>query len=225
MKTVTAILLGILAADFLTAAGHWFEDSYLPWTDQRGMIGEISRANELHHVYPYAITASSWWENCVVPIQLSLFVGAFVWLMFPGWARNNSAFFVTMLATASVSNLIHRFSHERDCRRPGVVTMLQRAGILCSRQQHSVHHKIPREKYSVILGFTNAVYDGIGIWKLFEKVLGAFGVRASHKLGVDSYVRDSLYEDAVSKECPPRMTPERAEEYKRQLDEDRRETP
>lgn len=211
---------GVLAADFLTAAVHWFEDTYLPYTNAPGILGEIARDNEMHHFIPYSITTGTYWDNVKVSVFLLAVVAAPLALCAPGWVYKNRVFLGFMLAAMAASNLIHRFEHERDCTRPPAITFLQRAGVLCSREQHASHHASSNINYGILLGFTNPVYDGIGIWRVLEGALAAVGVPVKdRKKGVEEY--KGLYDPwlrANSKAaCPKIVSDARLKVYARVL--------
>lgn len=213
------LVAGVLAGDFLTAAVHWAEDCYLPWTDEPGLLGEIARANELHHFVPYGITAGTYLDNVKVSFGLLGAVFAVLLLVAPAWSRAHWVFLATLAVVMGVANLLHRFQHERDCTRPAIVTALQRLGILVSRDQHSRHHREPRGNYGVVLGFTNAVYDGLGVWTGLETLAGACGLRTARKPGVDAYAAlgDDWLRANATRECPRKLSARRLARYEARL--------
>lgn len=214
-------LAGVLAADFLTAAAHWFEDTYLPHTEAPGLLGDIARDNDMHHFIPYSITAGSWWNNVKVSVQLLAGIGILLLALAPRWAWRRRVFLGTTAAAMALANLVHRFQHERDCTRPVAVTLLQRLGVLCSREQHSVHHRESHLKYGVLLGFTNAVYD-LGVWRALEFMLATLGMQPSaRKRGAEAYaaLHDDWLRDNLARECPKPLTERRLRRYYARLAE------
>lgn len=216
---IAQIAGGVLAADFATAVFHWFEDTYLPYTTSRGLWARIARDNELHHAVPFAITSGSRWDNVrdsTLAVALLILV---VFVVRPAWILDRPWFWGAFASVAATSNLLHRFQHERDCTRPRLVTWLQNLGVLCSRSQHSAHHAEPEKKYAVVLGWTNAVYDALGVWVFLETVLKLVGMRPAKKASADSYadVRDSWLDRNLSRECPDRIPRNRLDAYRRKL--------
>lgn len=214
------VVAGLLVADFLTATAHWFEDTYLPYSEAPTLLGQISRDNEMHHFLPMTITTGSWWSTMKVSVLLLAVIGIALGAAAPRWAWTHRAFLGTAAAAMAVTNLVHRFQHERDCRRPAVVTTLQRVGLLVSREQHSVHHAVPDQKYGVLLGFTNWVYDSLGVWRALEALLAVAGMEpAARKPSVEAY--KWLYDDDLRRlgrsECPDRLTPEQVRRYQHAL--------
>lgn len=214
------VLAGVLVADFVTAAAHWFEDTYLPFTDAPGMLGDIARDNDMHHYIPYSITAGSWWSNCKVSVQLLVGVALALAVVAPRWMAANRVFLVSCALAMGVTNLVHRFQHERDCRRPRVISALMAAGLLVSREQHRVHHEQADVTYGVLLGFTNPIYDGLGVWRGLEALLGALGVRRPpRKQGVDAYaaLHDPWLRRNMKRDCPAPLSQKRMAAYTRRL--------
>lgn len=216
MHPLVSVAAGVLAADFVTALGHWFEDTYLSYTTAPGLLGNIARDNELHHYVPYTITAVAWWDNVRTTVGLLAAAAVPLLLLAPAWARDHGVFLVAFAVAAALAPLVHRFQHERDCRRPALVTALMRAGLLCSRDQHRVHHQRPDGGYCVLLAPTNHVYDGLGVWRGLEALVALLtGARPQHKRGAGAY--DPLHDDwmrrAQAAECPERMTRQRRGEY------------
>jgi len=214
------VLAGVLVADFVTAAAHWIEDTYLPHSDAPGLLGEISRDNDIHHFIPYSVTVGSWWDTCRVTVQLLAGVAVVVLAVAPRWASRHRVFLGSFAAAAVAATMSHRFQHERDCTRPAPVTWLQRLGVLCSREQHAVHHRETTCRYSVLLSFTNFLYDAVGIWRFFEWVLSLVGLRPSaRKPGVQDYA--ALHDDwlvrNMARDCPEPLTRKRLDMYYRRL--------
>lgn len=212
-------MLGLLLADFLTAAFHWYEDTYLPYTSEPGFWPSVARDNEMHHAVPFAITTYSWWDNVRSSFAALAVVAGVALVLFPTWVRKYWVLCATTGVAAASMNLLHRFQHERDCSRPGVITALQRAGVLCSRDQHAEHHRHPTCKYSVMLGFTNTVYDGLGVWPAMERVLGAVGMRPTRKLSAAEYaeIQDAWLAANVRKPCPDHIPLHKVGEYRDRL--------
>lgn len=214
------IVAGVLVADFLTAAVHWAEDTYLPHSEAPGMLGDIARENDMHHFIPFSITVGSYWDNCRVSFKLLAMAGAALLAIAPRWAAKHRVFLITLALAMGVTNLAHRFQHERDCRRPTWITALQRMGVLCSREQHSVHHEQADVRYGVLLGFTNWVYDTFKVWRILEAVLSVFGLkRHARKQGVGAY--KALYGPWLTRnmalDCPKGLSRQRLDRYYERL--------
>jgi ubiquitin-conjugating enzyme E2 variant len=212
------IVLGVLFADFVIAVFHWYEDRYLSWTDKSGILGQIARENEMHHHIPFSITTYTLWENARIPTFIALLFGALVFAAAPAWSRSHVPFLATAVAIGSVGNVIHRYTHERECNRPHVITLLQRIGIIISPEQHAAHHRQPDQKYGSILSFTNVVYDSLGVWRALETVMPT-EPRAQVSV-LDHVARyDQKMKDNVAKPCPDTISRADLAKYTQKLDE------
>ena len=219
--TLVRVVFGLLLADFLTAATHWAEDTYLPHTRAPGLLGTIARDNDMHHFIPFSITAGSWWDNVKVSAGLLAVVAVGMAVLAPRWTIRHRVVLGTTAAAMAVTNLLHRFQHERECARPRLITALQRAGVLESSDMHAVHHRRSDVRYSVLLGFTNAVYDTLGVWRGLEAALRVAGLKPSkRKPGYGAY--EALYDDwlrrNMARRCPRHLTPAQLDVYHARLE-------
>jgi len=207
MHPALQILTGALVADFAAAFFHFWEDTYLPYTTQDGIIPEIARDNELHHALPYSMTTPPAVTNVQVTVPLSLTLASLIALTMPEFATRYWIMLLSMVIFGSLSNVFHRWQHERKCTRPRVVTALQEAGILVGRVQHKEHHDNPSKRYGVILGFTNYIYDGLGIWDILRFIIP---FPQHPKPGVHEYrhlVPQHVHRE-LEKECPRKLRPD-----------------
>lgn len=206
MHPVAQILAGALVADFAAAFFHFWEDTYLPYTKKHGVFPAIARDNELHHALPYSMTTQPVTSNLKVTTPLSLIIAGLIVLLAPAFAARYSVFLVSMVVVGAMANVFHRWQHERECHRPKLVTLLQETGVLVGREQHKEHHDYPSRRYGVILGFTNYIYDGLGVWDFIRAVVP---LRQYPKPGVKEYahfVPQSIHQE-LQKECPRKLTP------------------
>jgi len=194
------VAAGILLGDFAVAVGHWFEDNYM---EDDGVPQSIGHENVVHHAAPFLMTSSTYAKNVTLTTQIAIGVVLIIRLLVPAaFARYPWAILTTAFVGA-MSNLMHRWIHERPCTRPIIVQVLQRAGVLVSSQEHAGHHRDPSVSYGVVLGFTNPVYDLV--FRALESVFAAFGVSPRRKLPLADYQR--MYGlPPVRGECPPTPT-------------------
>jgi len=210
MHPVQQIALGILVADFAAAFFHFFEDNYLPYTDAPGTLGEIARDNELHHALPYSMTTPPITTNVRVSVVIALLVAAGLVILAPGFAATHKTMLAAMVIAGTLSNLVHRWQHERDCTRPKVITALQNAGVLVGRSQHKEHHQDPERRYGVLLGFTNYIYDGLHIWDILRWLIP---FELFPKPGVDAYrgVVPRHIQEELEETCPRKLEEDEVE--------------
>lgn len=165
------IVLCIVAADFLTGLGHWFEDTYgLPtWP----IIGkEVIEPNIEHHEHPGWIGTMSTLisRNYQTVVPAAFVAVAAVWYL------GDWGFYLALVAVlASLGNEVHAWCHRGNNSR--VILFLQNIGLAQSPRQHAKHHRPPYDKYYCTLtNFTNEVLEAIHFWRGLEFVIAKCGV-------------------------------------------------
>ena len=205
MQPGVQVLVGLCCADFLTAFFHFFEDTYMPYTDKQTILGSVARDNEMHHYVPYSITSSTWRELVKIPLLLSMMVVCAVYIIAPRWSSHHTLLLATAFCVGTLSNVLHKYQHERDCTRPGWITSLMSMGLLVSRDEHKDHHREPTTRYGIITSVGNRVYDGLGIWNVFERIIP---LKRYPKPGIDAYSDDipKSVKTLTEEECPRHLT-------------------
>jgi plasmanylethanolamine desaturase len=168
------VLFAWLLADFISGIIHWSEDRYLNTPSRFKFLDGIRTDNDLHHLKPYAMLKFKVFQNIntsVViawPLALILyFIGAptFIWLA---------------LCFVSFGNLVHRWAHTIPDRQDPLVRLLQRIGLLCSFEQHALHHfsttgVVKKEessmRFCVMTCWLNVLLDKINFFKALEKII------------------------------------------------------
>lgn len=203
------VLAGVVVGDIIAAAVHWFEDTYLP-SNTQGVLGSIARDNELHHFLPFAITTGSWLSNVSVTMPATAVFVALLWVS----GVRDPRFLVPLAVTLGISNLVHRWIHERPCTRPRAVMILQDLGILVSSETHARHHDVGHGDYGIMLN-ANGAYNAI--WPVLETLIGP---PTDRKLGVKAYdeFRDAWLIHNMKSACPGKIPEERLVRYKQMLD-------
>ena len=118
-----------------------------------------------------------------------------------------------------MANIIHRFSHMRDCENNVIVIMLQKIGFLCSHDHHSLHHKLSDIRYCVISEYSNYFLDYINFWRKIEYIIYLFtNVKPSRKQPYNSYysIHNYMHENAKL-ECPDKPNLKDIDELKEKL--------
>ena len=186
---IAQIVGALVIADLFGAVGHWAEDNYLPYSTETPILKSIARGNELHHFAPHTITHESYFDTCKVMIVLTIIYILFCRFILQIKVSNAPAFYMTSALIGPIINLIHRWQHEKDERRPRLVSLLQRMRILVPPDVHRRHHKddLSYRDYGLILNPMNALYN-MGLWSTLEHLVRAStGVEPCPKRGVDAY--------------------------------------
>lgn len=221
MHPILQIIIGFFITDFLVGFFHWFEDTYLPYCTNIPILSDIAKDNELHHYFPRSMIAYSYWDNIVITTPLAILIVGSVYMFNKRLVTNYPWLVGTFLIFAILSNIIHRFSHMRDCENHIIVRSLQRIGIFASHKHHSTHHKDSNTKYCVISEYTNMLLDTIGFWKGLEySIYLSTGIVPNKKLAYESYKEIHNHMHANAKlECPDTPTLEDVKILKMKLKE------
>lgn len=192
------VVIALIVADISTAMFHWLEDAYFTYNINTPIISSIAKDNDMHHYRPRSITYFTWRENMQNNTIGSIFVGvitfAIVHLL---QLKQRPVRLALMVAMCSITNLIHRFSHEKDCERNAFITFLQKI-IFVDRETHKMHHSSEHhKKFGVFLKGANSIYDNLFVWRGLEALIYTlYGVRPDHKsFYVPDYDNDVILTD------------------------------
>ena len=200
---ILQIFLGFIFADIISGGFHWFEDTYLDYCIDLPIISSIAQDNELHHYFPRSIIAYSYIDQILVTLPLTLIILFLLYLLdnpifkFP-------YFIISLAFFSTISNIIHRFAHMRECENNYIINILQKTGILCSHKHHSLHHILINEKYCVMSEYNNYILDSIYFWRILEYIIYLFlNIKPNRKKSYDDYFKIQNYMHENDKlECP-----------------------
>ena len=205
MNFFTQILIGFLIADFIAGIFHWFEDSYLDFNTEIPILSNIGKDNALHHYFPREIVFYSNFENMQVTLPLALIVFALLYLLIPlKTLLRHKVLLITFFCFSVSANIIHKYSHMRECELPFIINILQKTFVLQPHSYHSKHHKDPGSKYCVISPFLNIFLDYLLFWRVIENIIYSItGVKPKH-IRYDYYesIKTSLHKEAETVPCP-----------------------
>ncbi len=194
------IFFGFLLADFVTGFFHWFEDTYLDYCINIPFLDNIAKDNELHHYYPRSILAYSIFEN----LFFSLIITISVLLILLFFNIKITWFIGSFLFFSTLANVIHKFTHYRECETPVWFQNIQKTGLICSNEHHRKHHSLVNEKYGVITEYNNYIIDKIkfyrGVEWLIYKITGILPNRKPSPNEYNEIITNLHYE--AKKDCP-----------------------
>ncbi len=168
---VGALVLGYLAADFVSGFVHWAGDTW--GSTEMPLLGKaFIRPFREHHVDEKAITRHDFVEtngnNCLVSIPVAIIA-----VLLP---HTSAPWLFTSLALGSMifwvmaTNQFHKWSHL-DAPGP-VVGLLQRLHLILPPDHHRVHHTAPFNKYYFItVGWLNKPLQVIQFFPLAERLI------------------------------------------------------
>ncbi|HET9451906.1 MAG TPA: fatty acid desaturase family protein [Aggregicoccus sp.] len=166
-----ALVLGYLAADFVSGFVHWAGDTW--GSTEMPLLGKaFIRPFREHHVDEKAITRHDFVEtngnNCLVSIPVAIIAvllphSSAPWLF-------ASVSLGSMIFWVMATNQFHKWSHV-DAPGP-VVGLLQRLHLILPPDHHQVHHTAPFNKYYCItVGWLNKPLQVIQFFPLAERLV------------------------------------------------------
>jgi len=170
---LSALMLGFVAADFLSGFVHWMADTW--GTPDCPVIGKaLIRPFREHHVDQKEITRHDFVEtngnNCFISIVPAV-CAALVPLTDPANVFTATAIFSVTLWVL-LTNQFHKWSHLDD--PPRSVDWLQRMGLILPRDHHAVHHSAPYTKYYCItVGWLNEPLHRLRFFQALEWLVTA----------------------------------------------------
>ncbi|HEX8441417.1 plasmanylethanolamine desaturase [Archangium sp.] len=168
---LSAVLLGYLAADFVSGLVHWMGDTW--GSTEMPVLGKaFIRPFREHHVDEKAITRHDFVEtngnNCLVSIPVALLAVALPHSS-PGWVFV-STFLGAMIFWVMATNQFHKWSHVDS--PPALIGFLQRTHLILPPDHHRVHHTAPYNKYYCItVGWMNKPLLMIAFFPTMERLI------------------------------------------------------
>jgi hypothetical protein len=167
---LAALMMGFLAADFVSGFVHWTADTW--GTAEWPIIGKaLIRPFREHHVDQKEITRHDFVEtngnNCFISIPAALLAVSLpdgtVWFFL-------AAMTFAMCLAIFGTNQFHKWAHMDD--PPGYVRWLQQANLVLPPDHHAVHHTAPYAKYYCItVGWLNEALFRVRFFQTLEKII------------------------------------------------------
>ena len=188
---ILGIIIGYLAADFLSGLVHWFADRY--GSPQTPIVGPtfITPFRE-HHADPKDITRVDFimtnGHNSMITIP--------VLLMFNLLPIEGGSWWAILIFTSGLSlslwgfatNQFHKWAHLDNPSR--LARVLQKVGISLHESEHNKHHAYPNDSnYCITSGVLNGLLDKIQFWIFMEKMmLKVFNASPFHDDDMESHI-------------------------------------
>ena len=203
-SVIFQIICGFVFADLGGGVFHWFEDTYLDYCNNLPILGQIAKDNEMHHYFPRSILSYSYYENVSSSIPIVVAGFLLILLIDRSTFAKYPYFWTSFFLFSLFANLLHRFSHSRECENNSVILSLQKTGLLCSHEHHKMHHDKIKEKYCVISQCNNYWLDAFGFWRILEWIIYSItGVLPNRKPSYkDYYAIHTELHDNAKLECP-----------------------
>jgi len=169
----TALVLGVLFADFVSGVFHFVFDTF--GSEETPLFGpNVIRPFREHHVDPRAMTRHDFIEtngnNCLVTILPAVAVYALVDPKAGLWSLLFASFWVSGNVLVLMTNQFHKWAHLED--PPRWVEVLQATKLVLSPERHDVHHTPPFDRYYCITnGWLNPFLDWIQFFPRLESLI------------------------------------------------------
>ncbi|WP_224244023.1 plasmanylethanolamine desaturase [Hyalangium gracile] len=168
---LSAVLLGYLAADFVSGFVHWMADTW--GSANMPVLGKaFVRPFREHHVDEKAITRHDFIEtngnNCAISIPVAIMCVAMphtssMWVFL-------AASLGSMIFWVMATNQFHKWSHLDN--PPPVIAFFQRVHLILPPAHHQIHHTAPYNKYYCItVGWLNKPLLMIGFFPTLERLV------------------------------------------------------
>jgi len=199
---LSALLLGYLAADFVSGVVHWMGDTW--GSTEMPVLGKaFIRPFREHHVDEKAITRHDFVEtngnNCLVSLPVALLAVALPHSS-PGWVFI-SAFLGAMIFWVMATNQFHKWSHLEQ--PPALIGFLQRTHLVLPPDHHQIHHTAPFNKYYCItVGWMNKPLAMIGFFHTLERVITWATGAIPRKDDIGTEAALELFEATATAEAP-----------------------
>jgi len=169
---ISALMLGFVAADFLSGVVHWAADTW--GTPDLPVIGRaLIRPFREHHVDEKEITRHDFVEtngnNCFVSMPVA--AGA---ALLPDTTVGFFAAAMTFSICLAIfgTNQFHKWAHMDE--PPRYVRALQKANLILPPEHHAVHHTAPYAKYYCItVGWMNEALFRLRFFQTLERMITA----------------------------------------------------
>jgi plasmanylethanolamine desaturase len=169
--SLSALMLGFVAADFVSGFVHWLADTW--GTPEWPIVGKtLIRPFREHHVDPKEITRHDFIEtngnNCFICVPAAA-LAALLPLHQSLWLFLAAMTFALCLAILG-TNQFHKWAHMDE--PPRLVRLLQRAGLILPPAHHAVHHQPPYARYHCItVGWLNEALFRLRFFQTLETLI------------------------------------------------------
>jgi hypothetical protein len=199
---LSTLLLGYLAADFVSGVVHWMGDTWGS-TDMPVLGAAFIRPFREHHVDEKAITRHDFVEtngnNCLVSLPVAVLAvllphSSSFWVFV-------SAFLGSMIFWVMATNQFHKWSHMQQ--PSALVGFLQRVHLVLPPEHHRIHHTAPFNKYYCItVGWMNKPLALVGFFSTLERVITRLTGQLPRKDDIGTEAAEELFAATASVEPP-----------------------
>lgn len=173
---VVALVLGVLASDFITGFLHWFADTF--FAEETPLIGRtLIEPFREHHRDPLAMTRRSFLRMSNANVVATTVMLVAVWCGRGVFASRPpsvfaDAFIMSLAGALWLTNELHKWAHVARAPRP--VAWIQATGLILTPARHARHHTGSHgREFCVTTGWLNPILDRTGAFTAAERVIRA----------------------------------------------------
>ena len=203
MNIILQILIGFYIVEIFSGSIHWFEDSYFNYCTDIPILTDVIKANELHHFFPRSMLYYSYFENIKITFYITILIFIISFYFFKKTMLKYIYISASTFFFSVCVNIIHRFSHMRECELPYIITLLQKYNIIMSHDEHKIHHRDAVNRYFIMNRYTNTFFDSINFFGILERIIYKITGVTPNTRTYESYksIQNYMHENAKL-ECP-----------------------
>jgi hypothetical protein len=158
---IVAVLGGIYYADFFTGLVHIYLDHKRIVPNSTSVLDDTAEGFQYHHKKPLFFTQNRAFYNPLGQFQILVYLTTPVHLttaLVDFMTTGGHWFFIgmyTYIMVATVSQIIHGYSHKSIQDTPFIILTLQNLNILLSKKQHHIHHANGTFNFAIVNGWSN----------------------------------------------------------------------
>lgn len=171
IKLMLAFVAGFHTIAFIISFIHWFLDT---WTSQNAWIRKrFFNQAKGHHYYPTLVIEKDFFARNDDVIYGSLFFGIFLLAGHSYFGLYTKMYIYSLMISTYVALEIHRYAHMPAKDVPTPIKLLQRSGIILSKESHAKHHsgKYHNQSYDLMSTHMNTIMDYLEIYPKLEKII------------------------------------------------------
>ncbi|MEW6282470.1 MAG: fatty acid desaturase CarF family protein [Candidatus Eremiobacterota bacterium] len=157
---------GYVAADLASGVFHHWIDNYP--TPETPIVGDMAFEFQVHHHKIHDLEAESIWTNMAAAGKLMWIPMAAAAVTNPHWAVQAATLGFT--GGAFLAQGSHRWTHMKN--PPKIASVVQRLGLMQTREQHAIHHKMPwSDNYCIVNGMWNPLLTRTHFFRKWENLI------------------------------------------------------
>ena len=179
---VVALVLGVLASDFISGFLHWFADTF--FAEETPLIGRtLIEPFREHHRDPLAMTRRSFLRMSHANVVATSAMLVAIWcarVVAPSPAPSvfTDAFIMSLACALWWTNQFHKWAHLAHV--PRVVGWLQASGLILTPARHARHHTASHgREFCVTTGWLNPVLDRTQAFTAAERAFRALTAKVN----------------------------------------------